>query len=115
MNYKKILLSKIAKKKIKVGIVGLGYAGLPLLIELFKKKIYTIGFDIDKTKIIKLKKGKSYIKDLDFKFIKKNLNFNLVTSNFEFIVDVDIIVLCLPTPLRKKKYPIWVILSIQWK
>lgn len=105
MNYKKILLSKIAKKKIKVGIVGLGYAGLPLLIELFKKKIYTIGFDIDKTKIIKLKKGKSYIKDLDFKFIKKNLNFNLVTSNFEFIVDVDIIVLCLPTPLRKKKIP----------
>ena len=105
MNYKKILLDKIKKKKIKIGIVGLGYAGLPLLIELFKKKIYSIGFDVDKTKISKLKKGNSYIKDLDFKFIKKNLSKNLVTSNFKFISNVDIIVLCLPTPLKEKKIP----------
>ena len=105
MNYNKILLNKIAKKKIKVGIVGLGYAGLPLLIELFKKKIYSIGFDTDKTKISKLKKGKNYIKDLDFKFIKKSLVSNLVTSNFKFISKVDIIILCLPTPLKENKIP----------
>jgi len=105
MNYAKIILNKIKNKKIKVGIVGLGYAGLPLLIELFKKKIYTIGFDIDQNKIKKITEGKSYIKDLDFKFIKKNLKRNLVTSNFKFISDVDIIVLCLPTPLKAKQVP----------
>lgn len=105
MNYAKIILNKIKNKKIKVGIVGLGYVGLPLLIELFKKKIYTIGFDIDQNKIKKITDGKSYIKDLDFKFIKKNLKRNLVTSNFKFISNVDIIILCLPTPLKAKQVP----------
>jgi UDP-N-acetyl-D-glucosamine dehydrogenase len=105
MNYAKLILNKIKNKKIKVGIVGLGYAGLPLLIELFKKKIYTIGFDIDQNKIKKITEGKNYIKNLDFKFIKKNLKRNLVTSNFKFISDVDIIVLCLPTPLKAKQVP----------
>ena len=105
MNYVEIILNKIKNKKIKVGIIGLGYAGLPLLIELFKKKIYTIGFDIDQKKIKKIKEGKSYIKDLDFKFIKKNLKKNLVTSNFKFISNVDIIILCLPTPLKAKQTP----------
>jgi UDP-N-acetyl-D-glucosamine dehydrogenase len=105
MDYAKIILNKIKNKKIKVGIIGLGYAGLPLLIELFKKKIYTIGFDIDQNKIKKITEGKSYIKDLDFKFIKKNLKRNLVTSNFKFISNVDIIILCLPTPLKSKQVP----------
>jgi UDP-N-acetyl-D-glucosamine dehydrogenase len=105
MNYIKIILDKIKNKKIKVGIIGLGYVGLPLLIELFKKKIYTIGFDIDQKKIKKIKEGISYIKDLDFKFIKKNLKKNLVTSNFKFISNVDIIIMCLPTPLKAKRTP----------
>ena len=50
MNYYKILLKKIKDKNIKVGVIGLGYVGLPLVISLGNKKIFVYGFDIDKKK-----------------------------------------------------------------
>ena len=60
MNYVKTILDKIINKEIKFGIIGLGYVRLSLLIKLFKKKIYTISFDIEQNNIKKIIEGKLY-------------------------------------------------------
>lgn len=98
--------SIIQKKKFRVGIIGLGYVGLPLLSSFAKKKLNVVGFDNDIQKIHKLKKGISYIKHIDFKFLKKKHKKNVFfTSDFKKINDLDFIILCLPTPLTKNKRP----------
>ena len=104
MHYKKQLLKKIDNKKAKVGIVGLGYVGLPLAKLFSRKKFDVIGFEIDKSKVIKLKEGKSYINHINNRKItsKKNL---LATWDFKMINNVDIIILCLPTPVNANKTP----------
>ena len=99
MNFYSTLLNKINKKKARIGIIGLGYVGLPLAIEFAKKKFNVTGFDIDVKKIESLKKNKSYINHISSVSIKqnqKNINF---TFNFKNIKKNNIIILCLPTPL----------------
>ncbi len=99
------IVKKIRQKKITIGIVGLGYVGLPLARTFCKKKIKVFGFDIDKKKINKLKKGISYInyfKNSDI--IKMHKNFQCF-STFEKISNCDAIILCLPTPIKKNKSP----------
>ena len=68
MNYRNTLLNKINTKKATVGIIGLGYVGLPLAGVFAKKNFNVIGFDIDSRKVQMLNKGKSYIKHIDFCF-----------------------------------------------
>ena len=103
----KLFTNKINRKKLKIGIVGLGYVGLPLLYAFSRnKKIKVFGFDSDKSKIKKLVLGKSYINY----FKKENINEMILnkvqfTYNFSRIKEVDIIILCLPTPLKKNKIP----------
>ena len=99
MNFYSTLLNQINKKKARIGIIGLGYVGLPLAIEFAKKKFNVTGFDIDVKKIESLKKNKSYINHISSVSIKqnqKNINF---TFNFKNIKKNNIIILCLPTPL----------------
>ena len=102
----KLLLNKIKKKSSVIGIVGLGYVGLPLFTRFAQCGFKIIGFDIDKIKINKLKKGINYIKHIDFKYLKnlqkKGCKF---VSDFSQISNVDIIILCLPTPLKKNNTP----------
>ena len=97
-------LEKIKKKNFSIGIVGLGYVGLPLLMGFANKGLRVIGFDIDKTKIEMLKKGRSYINHIKLKKIhtSKKIEF---TSSFKKIHYVDLIILCIPTPLTKKNLP----------
>ena len=100
-----LLKKKIKLKKINVGIIGLGYVGLPLAKTFCKNKINIIGFDTDKYKIKMLGNNKSYInyfKDQDIKKMKKNFT---CYSSFEKISLCDVIILCLPTPLKKNKSP----------
>lgn len=105
MSYKKIL-SKIKNKKIKIGIIGMGYVGLPLAKSFVEKNIHTYGFDIDKNKIQKLKKGSSYINYFKNAEIKKMISRNFVpTTDFKLISNMDLIILCLPTPIKKNKSP----------
>jgi len=105
-NYK-ILEEKIAKKKAKICIVGLGYVGLPLAVAFGKKGYSVIGLDNSKSRIARLKKGEQYIVDVDFKevlsLIKKNKFFP--TTNQKVLKTSDIIIICVPTPLRKVKIP----------
>ena len=104
MHYKKKLLKKIANKKAKVGIVGLGYVGLPLAKLFSRKKFKVIGFEVDKSKVIKLKEGKSYINHINNEKITREKNL-LATWDFKMINHVDIIILCLPTPVNANKTP----------
>ena len=105
MNFYSSLSNKIVKKTAKIGIVGLGYVGLPLAIQFAKKKFQVIGFDIDNSKIYSLKKGISYINHIPNHLIKNyssKINFE---NKFQKVAKVDVIILCLPTPLTKKFKP----------
>lgn len=105
MNYYSELSTKIFHKKTQIAIIGLGYVGLPLALQFSKKKFNVTGFDIDKIKINKLNKAKSYIKhisDSEIKNYKKRISF---TSNFKKISICDVIILCLPTPVTKNFKP----------
>ncbi len=105
MNIKKKLLHKINSKKAKIGIIGMGYVGLPLAINFAKNKFFTTGFDNDIKKIRKLKKNISYIKHVKNKSlieVKNKFRFSEKLSNIKYL---DIIIICLPTPLDKNKNP----------
>lgn len=96
-------IKKIKNKKAIVGVIGLGYVGLPLVIEFAKKGFTVFGFDIDENKIEMLKKNKSYIKHIDLKELKGK-NFT-PTNDFKRLKEVDCIIICVPTPLNKYREP----------
>ena len=104
-NYQKEIEIKIKKKKCKVGIIGLGYVGLPLAILLAKKKFQIIGVDIDKTKIANLNNEKSYFTRIDNKKIKLLKKSSFFTSDFKNLHNVDVVIICVPTPLTTTGKP----------
>ena len=101
------LLKKIEKNEAVIGVVGLGYVGLPLLMEFVEHGFKTVGFDIDRKKVDMLNAGKSYIKHIDEKRIQGVLASNLFksTDDFSKIKDVDCILICVPTPLTEHREP----------
>ena len=101
------LLDKIKSKLAKVGVVGLGYVGLPLGIEFASKGFKTIGFDVDEKKIKLLLSGKSYIKHIDEAKIKNAIHeANLTATNdFSKLSEMDAIIICVPTPLNEHREP----------
>ena len=101
------ILNKITSKEAVIGVVGLGYVGLPLMLAYTTKGYKTIGFDIDQTKIDFLNRGESYIEHIDSGLIKQAVNDALfkATSDFSKIAEVDAIILCVPTPLNKHFEP----------
>lgn len=103
---KKIVIDKILKKKATIGIIGLGYVGIPLIKRFVDEGYKVIGFDNDEKKIKSIKLSQSYIKHIPDKIIKSIISKQFVaTSNYEFIKKVDVIIICVPTPLKKKKIP----------
>ena len=101
-----MLLNIIKKKKAKIGIFGLGYIGLPRAIQFLNAGFDVIGFDNDKAKIRKLKQGNSYLSNVSLKSINKKYKKNFFcTSEFRYVSKIDILILCLPTPLKKKLIP----------
>jgi len=100
------LFNLIKNKKAKIGIVGLGYVGLPLTLRFSEENFKVIGFDIDSRKINSLNEGKSYIEHIDHSSIaearKKGFES---TSDFSRIQETDAIILCVPTPLNKYREP----------
>jgi UDP-N-acetyl-D-glucosamine dehydrogenase len=101
------LLQKIESKKAKIGIVGLGYVGLPLLMEFVEQGFTTVGFDIDNKKVDRLNKGQSYIKHISDARIATVVESKLfgATSDFSRIQEVDCILICVPTPLTRYREP----------
>jgi len=107
MNYKKKLLQKIKLKKAVVGIIGLGYVGLPLALTFAEKGFEVIGFDTDESKIPILSKGKSYIKHIPSSRIKKLVDKKKFEATFDFsrLTSCDAIIICVPTPLYENREP----------
>ena len=102
----KILNEKISQNKFAVGILGLGYVGLPLAKQFCLNKIKVFGIDIDKKKISNLKKNISYIKTIQNKdIVLMNKNKFMPTTNFYIFKKCDVFIFCLPTPLDKHKNP----------
>lgn len=104
---KESLLQKIANKEITVGVIGLGYVGLPLAVEKAKAGYKTIGFDIQKEKVDMVNSGVNYIGDVVDKELKQLVTKGLLsaTTDFSFIKDVDFIAICVPTPLDAYQQP----------
>lgn len=104
---KKELLRKIEKKKLIVGVVGLGYVGLPLAVEKAKAGFKTIGFDIQPHKVKMVNQGQNYIGDVVNEDLKDIVNSGMLsaTSDFSFIKDLDFIAICVPTPLDDYQQP----------
>lgn len=99
------LINKIKSKSAGIGVVGLGYVGLPLVMEFCKAGFQVTGFDVDEKKIVLLKQGKSYIKHIDSSRIAKCLPQFSATSDFSKLSGMDCIVICVPTPLSKNREP----------
>ena len=100
------LIKKISKKNVSVGIIGLGYVGLPLAYEFSMAGFKVIGFDKNILKLKKINDCNSYIERLSNSNLKKLKDYNFKTSNnYEDLLQIDIIILCLPTPLNKNKTP----------
>ena len=103
---KSLVIKNLKRKKISVGVVGLGYVGLPLLKLISDKKVKAFGFDLDKRKINSLKKNVSYISDLKNNELKNiNKKFLFFKKDFKNVKFVDYIIICLPTPLKKNLSP----------
>ena len=100
-------LEKLKSKQAIIGVVGLGYVGLPLAQAFCRQGVKIIGFDIDQEKIDTIEKNQSYIRhiaDHTIKEMRANGLFN-VTTDFAKIADVDVIIICVPTPLSKHREP----------
>lgn len=104
---KRELIEKIAKKEIKVGVIGLGYVGLPLSVEKAKAGFKTIGFDVNSDKVDKINRGVNYIGDVVNEDLEEIVESGMLkaTSDFSFIEDVDFIAICVPTPLDDHQVP----------
>jgi nucleotide sugar dehydrogenase len=101
------LESKIKRKEARIGIIGMGYVGLPLVKTFLSKGFEVLGFDIDEKKVDLLNQGKSYIKHVtgeELKAFLKKKKFQ-ATTDFELLSKVDVILICVPTPLDSYKNP----------
>ena len=107
MDYKELLLERINNKSVDIGIIGLGYVGLPLGLEFSERNFHVIGFDLDSAKVNKLNNGESYIKHIPSERISHVILSNKfeATDNFHRLPDVDIIIICVPTPLNEHREP----------
>ena len=104
---KQQLLKKIEEKSIVVGVVGLGYVGLPLAVEKAKAGFKTIGFDVQDEKVNLVNEGHNYIGDVvdsDLKELVENKMLT-ATTDFSFVKDVDFVAICVPTPLDAHQQP----------
>jgi UDP-N-acetyl-D-glucosamine dehydrogenase len=100
------LISSLKNTNSKIGIVGLGYVGLPLMLRYHEEGYKVIGFDIDELKVSRLNKGESYIEHIRSDKIKHAVAQGFeATLDFSRIPEVDAIILCVPTPLNKYREP----------
>ena len=102
-----MLLDKIVSRTATVGIIGLGYVGLPLLIRFGEAGFPLLGFDVDSRKIDALLHGKSYIQHIPIEPINRFLAEKRldVTLSFERLSEADCVIICVPTPLTEKMEP----------
>jgi UDP-N-acetyl-D-glucosamine dehydrogenase len=101
------LIQSITDKKAHIGVIGLGYVGLPLLIEFTSHGFQGTGFEVDETKANQINAGTSYIGDVPSRKVKEVVDAKRLraTTDFSHLSECDAIIICVPTPLRKTKEP----------
>ncbi len=101
------LCQKFISRKARIGVVGLGYVGLPLACAICTENFQAVGFDIDDNKIQKLRRGESYIGNIHNDKVSTFVKGGLLvpTSDFSQLEEVDAVLLCVPTPLNKNREP----------
>lgn len=102
-----LLCNKLENRQAIVAVIGLGYVGLPLAVEFGSANFHVVGLDLDEAKVDLLNSGTSYIKDVSNEQVKKLVEENRfrATLREEALVDADVVVICVPTPLSKTKEP----------
>jgi len=107
VNHAEELRRRIESKKARVGVVGLGYVGLPLAVEFAQVGFNVVGIDIDQRKVDLLNRGESYIQDIPTSILKPLVRAGKLsaTSDFKAVRKLDTINIAVPTPLRKTKDP----------
>jgi UDP-N-acetyl-D-glucosamine dehydrogenase len=107
MEHKHQLLDRIARREARIGIVGLGYVGLPLAVAFAQEGFAVVGVDLDARKVSALQRGESYVEDVPSEVIAALVNSGQFSAGTDYaaLADVDAISICVPTPLRKTKDP----------
>lgn len=104
---KEQIIQLITQKRARIGVVGLGYVGLPLLVEFAGSGFRGMGFEVDRQKADQINGGSSYIGDVPDSRVKELVDRSLLqaTTDFAHLEACDAIIICVPTPLRKTKEP----------
>jgi len=107
MTIKQTLLERLNRHEAKVGIVGLGYVGLPLAVEFAETGFTVLGLDVSAAKVQQLNRGESYIPDIPTERLKPLVDSGKLcaTTDYADLRQVDTVSICVPTPLRKTKDP----------
>ncbi len=107
MSYQKQMLEKINSNEVVVGIIGLGYVGLPLAVEFAEEGVKVVGFEKSEEKANLVNLGKNYIKDIADDILEKVVKNNLLcaTTDFSRMNECDALIICVPTPLDKFRKP----------
>jgi UDP-N-acetyl-D-glucosamine dehydrogenase len=107
MTHRENLLSRISDGSARIGIIGLGYVGLPLALAFVEKGFAVIGFDVDPVKVRKLTNGEGYIKHLDGGRIAAATGTGrlIATTDFARLAEPDAVLICVPTPLTPQREP----------
>ncbi len=100
-------IEKIVKKEVLIGIIGMGYVGLPLVLRFCEQDFRVLGFDVDPKKVAMLRRGKSYLKSISSSRISQFIRSGRfdATDDFSRLGDPDCILICVPTPLTEKMEP----------
>jgi UDP-N-acetyl-D-glucosamine dehydrogenase len=104
---KEEIVKLITDKRARIGVIGLGYVGLPLLVEFAAKGFDATGFEVDEHKAAEINAGRSYIGDVEDSAISEHVRGDRLraTTDFHYLKDCDCVIICVPTPLRKTKEP----------
>src|SRR5260370_30549975 len=104
---KQVIIELLTEKRARIGVIGLGYVGLPLAVEFAQRGFRSTGFEVDHKKIDEINSGRSYIGDVSSAAVGELVKSGTLsaTADFEQLKDCDAIIICVPTPLRKTKEP----------
>src|ERR1700686_432680 len=101
------IINLIERHSAHVGVIGLGYVGLPLATEFTSRGFKATGFEVDEKKVEQINNGQSYISDVSTQQVKESVDAGRLgaTIDFDHLKECDAIIICVPTPLRKTKEP----------